>query len=328
MNNLFYFLKLPFLKKLNAINKKTGINLFPIYIKKNMYSKILFFFHSLGKLYDLYIYNHNRIFKTHFDYEKLKIICSQPRSGTNFIYNVLSSYLEQLYNVGNGVPKAMGLEAEEMQIQYNVKLRNFNLIFEEDLFHKPRPEKLKKIDYNYFYHCHHPLQIARLVNFNLARPVILIRNPLEVISGYVLIFINHRIRNKKITVHNIDEFKELFLNKIDSITKVYEYWYKFIKKRNENNDKSYLLIKYEELIKNTEENLLKILKFYNIKINYDFLKNSININSKKNYPKLFIDQSFYIQTIDRQLEIKDLIKKKYYEHIKQKSHRFKFFYDI
>ena len=57
----------------------------------------------------------------------------------------------------------------------------------------------------------------------------------------------------------LNEFKELFLNKIDSLTKVYEYWYKFIKKRNESDDKSYLLIKYEELVKNTEENILRIL---------------------------------------------------------------------
>ena len=328
MKNLFYFLKLPFLKKLSAINKKTGINFLPIYIKKNIYSKILFFFHFLGKLYDLYIYNYNRIFKTHFDYEKLKIICSLPRSGTNFTNNMLASYLEQLYNKGNGVPKIMGSETQEQWMSYNIKPMNFNINFDDYLYDYSYWEKLPKIDYNYVYWCHHPLQMARLVNFNLARPVILIRNPLEVISGYLLIFINHRMKSKKITIHNIDEFKELFLNKIDSLTKVYEYWYKFIKKRNESDDKSYLLIKYEELVKNTEENLLKILKFYNIKINYDFLKNSININSKKNYPKLFIDQSYYMQTMDSQFEIKDLIKKKYYEQIKQKSHRFKFFYDI
>ena len=108
-----------------------------------------------------------------------------------------------------------------------------------------------------------------------------------------------------------------------------EYWYKFIKKRKEKDDKSYLIIKNEELNIKTEELFLKILKFYNIKINYDFLKNSININSRKNHPGLFKNkQSIFFQTIDSQLELKNLIKKKYYEHIKQKSYRYKFFYDI
>ena len=264
-------------------NKKTGINFHPIYIKKNTYSKILFFFHSLGKLYDLYIYNHNQIFKTHFDYEKLKIICSLPRSGTNFTNNILASYLEQLYNTGNGVPKVIGLDANEQELFFNIKITNFHINFDRDLFKRSRIEKENNLNYNYFYFCHHPFQMARLINFNLAKPLILIRNPYEVIPSYILLFVNHRMRHAKITAHNIDEFNELILNRIDSITKFYEYWYKFVKKRNESNDKSYLLIKYEELVKNTEENLLKILKFFNIEINYDFLKNSININSKENY---------------------------------------------
>ena len=310
MKNLLYFLKLPLLKKLNFINKKTGINFHPIYIKKNWYSKILFFSFSLGKLYDLYIYNYNQIFKTHFDYGKLKIICSIPRSGTQFTDNILSSYLEQLYNLGNGVPKAIGLDVNEQQLFYNIKSNNLRVNW--DKIFPVREERYgteKHSDYNYIHALHHPLKMTRLINFSLARPVILLRNPFDAIPSFLLFFINSRIKNKKITIHNIDEFKELFLNKIDSLTQIYEYWYKFIKKRKINDDKSYLLIKYEELVKNSEDNILKILKFFNIKINHDFLRNSININKKENYLKLFNKQSYIIQTIDSQLELKNLIKK-------------------
>jgi len=47
----------------------------------------------------------------------------------------------------------------------------------------------------------------------------------------------------------------------------------------------FLIIKYKELAKNTEDELYKILKFSNIEINRDYLIKSIERNKKENVNK-------------------------------------------
>ena len=61
--------------------------------------------------------------KTKFKYNKLRLIISCPRSGSHILEGAINSYLEKLYNLGDGKLKDFG-----GSIYYNIPQQfNFNV---------------------------------------------------------------------------------------------------------------------------------------------------------------------------------------------------------
>ena len=56
------------------------------------------------------------------------------------------------------------------------------------------------------------------------------------------------------------------------------------------NKKDFLLIKFEELIKNTEEIVISIFEFFKIEYNKKLLNKSIDLNKIENHKKYMNDQ--------------------------------------
>lgn len=180
MEKLKKFIRLPILDKLRVLKRKTKINFYPDYFRNSIYSKFIFILFFIGASYKLYKLNSNYVFNSSIDYKKFKIIYGVPRSGNNFLRHLLSSYLEQLYGLGNGNPKFSATGYTFYTNQTSIPCIKS--------FQSPSLRRGKlEINYNYFYHTHHPIRWAgaegNRINMKLVRPIILIRNPVDSISS-------------------------------------------------------------------------------------------------------------------------------------------------
>lgn len=210
-------------------------------------------------------------YKFNIEENNLKIIFTLPRSGTHLIEGILSSYLEQIYNKGDGAPKFFDDKLLSYNIPENLKLLSRNILTENLLFNEDI--------YSYFIYSHYPIQKIDLIRINKLNPVILIRDPLKSTTSAVLLYLNHRCKNKNINDKKLDKIIEIkFLQTI----KYLNFWHTII---NESKNSKFLLIKFEDLVNNIKENIIKILKFYNIKIDIEKLECAINFNNKESIQK-------------------------------------------
>lgn len=246
--------------------------------------------------------------KTKFKYNKLRLIISCPRSGTHILEGAINSYLEKLYNLGDGKLKDF-----RGSIYYNIPQQfNFNV---KQLLEKKYQNQLKNFDYRFFIFTHHPIQKSHmLINENI-RPIILIRNPVEVIASLTILYLKHR-KNFEI---NETSLNLLIKNKTQQVVNFYYFWSKELSNKN---NKEYIILKFEDLIKNPYQSINKILKFYKVKVNKKVLRESVNINSKKNilkfYKKRNMNKNIYLQfTETSKIKFKKKIEKIALKHLKK-----------
>ena len=307
---------------LKPILKKINHNIY----KKNLSSKIIFFVSALISSLRLIRHNYRLIFKTQIDYKKIKFLFSLPRSGQHFFKNIIYSYLEQVYGFGNGVPKITSntiLPKEKSIVHgFESNLKDnfiYKLKFSNFEFTKvKRPIEMNQINYEIIYHSHHPIQYDNLIDFNKIKGVILYRDPIEATSSMVLLYIVHRMRSRKITIDNISDFKKEILNRSDLTINFFNYWSNLKKKNPEN----FIVINYDDLLKNTFSVFVTVLKFFKIELNKDILQNSIEINSKDNLNKLKFENPRII-TDKHQLEIKNKIQEIIKEYFIEKKFDYK-----
>jgi hypothetical protein len=273
-----------------------------------MNKKIFNYWYSLLKHFFKLVKSTYQINNIIFDEKNIKLICTLPRSGTHILNGVLDSYLEQLHNRGNGVPKLI----EPNSFIYNIPE---HFTFNHQDFNKTNNfinRDFKNLTTKFFNYVHYPIQKIPLIDFNNTRPIILVRNPIKSISSSVLLYLNHRFGSKKDNWDD-DLIKMAIKLKLDETIIFFNYWEKFIQRR-KNNLKSYVLIKYEDLSKDLEKYMIEILSFYQIKINKDFLLKAIEVNDKNNLKKIlkkYDEQSSFLQFSDlKQLELKNKIEKK------------------
>ena len=301
--------------------KKINKNLY----KKNFITKIIFFISITKELFKLINYNYHLIFKKNINYNKLKVLYSLPRSGTHFSANVLDSYIEQLYNFGNGQGKIIGntFLPEEKKILYGVeKSSNENLVsriqFSKFNFIKiKRPNILNEINYDLIYTSHHPIQYDNLIDFNEVKAVVLLRDPLKAASSMTLLYFNHRLRNVEININNLNGFKHIIFNRCELVIKFINYWNNLRKNR-----KNILFIEFENLINNPHQSFLKMLNFYKIKINENYLSKSIEFNSEENLQRNGYSD-FKVITPNDQYELRNRIESIVEEYFKKKSFDYK-----
>jgi len=287
---------------------------------------MIFFVSAIISSLKLIRHNYKLIFKTQIDYKKIKILFSLPRSGQHFFKNIIYSYLEQVHGFGNGIPKITSntFLPKEKNIVHGFESNlkdNFisKLTFSNFEFTKiKRPIEMNQINYDIIYHSHHPIQYNNLIDFNKIKGVILYRDPLEATSSMVLLYIFHRMRNRKISIDNISDFKKEILNRSDLTIKFVNYWSNLKKKNPEN----FIVINYDDLLKNTFSVFVTVLNFFKIELNKDILQNSIEINSKDNLNKLKFENPRII-TDKHQLEIKNKIQEIVKEYFINKKFDYK-----
>ena len=227
-------------------------------IENNILKLMIRFFSKY--IFSLYKFNRNSfkkfrsIYFSKIDNENIKIIFTLPRSGTHILYGVLSSYLEQIYNKGNGIPKFF----DEALLSYNIP--NYPTLISNDIL--SGKTNLTKDIYKYFIFSHHPIQTIDLINIEKLKPIILIRDPLKATLSAIILYLHHRIKTNDVSQENLNKYIQL---KANETIKYLLFW----SKQTENykkNDQKYLLLNYEKLVLVIPANINRILEFYNFPI--------------------------------------------------------------
>ena len=186
----------------------------------------------------------------------------------------LTSYIELLYKVGNGIPKYDSINNKWMfSIEPVVNGELYHLVNLERLIINSNPFKSEEEFYRkkiiFSRTPISPLEICKLDN---SKVVIIFRNPYEQIISY---YTNH------IKSHSLDRLDEtLFKKSLSNYCNYLNFWSEFIK--NKKVDEDYIIVKHEELTKNSEKILIKILKFYEYEIDEKLVTEAVSINTKEN----------------------------------------------
>ena len=269
--------------------KKLGI--YPKYINrtglKSIYPKFIF---SL-------IYNENsrKLKKKNFDLifnnqnksGHLNYLVSTPSSGSMFTRSMFKSYLEIYFKIGNGVPKYDSINNEWMfsispfvgPDLHNAITNTYPLRIPEALYidsskfiSKEEFNKLKIAFGRY------PLGDQNLINKEKIRPIIIIRNPMEqIVSSYMNYDKRDNVFKSQIDYKLLDE-------KIFMYEKYINYWLNYAKENNNNN--SFLIINYKNLISESDTVFKKMLIFFNYDLDENIIKRCTQIHSKENTRKL------------------------------------------
>ena len=227
--------------------------------------------------------------------ENLKLICITPRSGNNLLRTIFSSYYEINFNRGNGVPK---YDSFNDKWRFNIELDNFvelySSTFIDNSFFNPHG----------FAFTQFPINKINLVDLATAKPIIILRNPIDTIVSWYFHEINAIKKNKDEKI-NFD----LLEKKIKSINYAFSFWENYI--IDKKNKKDYLLIKYEDLLESTEKSIISIFNFLNIDIDLEIMKKSISLNSKESH-KIYIgknlNSSIRISKVENESLVGDILK--------------------
>ncbi len=241
-------------------------------IENNILKLMIRFFSKY--IFSLYKFNRNSfkkfrsIYFSKIDNENIKIIFTLPRSGTHILYGVLSSYLEQIYNKGNGIPKFF----DEALLSYNIP--NYPTLISNDIL--SGKTDLSKDIYKYFIFSHHPIQTIDLINFEKLKPIILIRDPLKATLSAIILYLHHRVKTNDVSQKNLNKYIQL---KANETMKYLLFWSKQTKNY-EKNDQKYLLLYYEKLVLDIPANINRILEFYNFPIKKKELEIALENNKE------------------------------------------------
>lgn len=260
---------------------------------KSIYTRIIFYFIFKGKTSELYKKNYNLIFKD-INQETIKnLLIAMPRSGSNFLRNLITSYISLDKKIGNGVPKYDGVTDSWKELA--------STIFPGDLYNSitidPENFKIEKIieknelQKKRIFFSRHPIQASDLINVMGSKVLLLTRNPKEQIKSWIL--------TKSFTYNYTDKMFESELKiQIDKNLMFHRYW-----EKNFSNCKyKGLIVDYDDLAKKTFEEFKKILEFYNYEIDEKIILKSVEINSKENYLKYMGQKEKSIRFLNNEIK--------------------------
>ncbi len=295
--------------KLIKLTKYTKVNFYPDFFSrkglKGLYSRLIIHLlirEDVKKIKknisnDFFNYNANQV----------NFLISSPSSGSNFLRNMLQSYFELFYKLGNGVPKHDNINARFFFAgsQLNSadlwnQVHIYKHLIDKSKFLDEKTYNQKKIVFSRY-----PLERIDLYKLNQMKPVVLFRDPFEEISS---VYIKYDRRPEDIRLKEID------LNLLSARMKVYKkyikFWAKYAKEKE--NKKDFLIINYDDLVQSSDSILKKILVFYNYDIVEEYIKKSAFIHSKENTIKNLYGPKIYSKSrfINTEIKIKqkELIK--------------------
>lgn len=279
------FLKLDIRWKLVILTKFTKINFYPPRFHlngwKSIYSKIIFFL----------IFNQEKKFRkityrSIFFSEEKKIsdvIIALPRSGSNLLRNLITSYISLKYKISDGIPKynpKLDIWQNQPSTIFNADMYNavntnyINLKLKE--FIEKRELIKKKI-----YFSRHPIQKADLIDIHKSNSLLLLRNPKDLIYSWI---------STKSFLYQYSEKQYLSELRLQINKNLYflEYWKNYFTL---NKKVRFCIIDFNDLTQNTKISFKKILNFFKYEINEEVLNNCVEINSKENYKKYMANQN-------------------------------------
>ena len=119
------------------------------------------------------------------------IICIIPRSGNNLIRCIFSSYYELAFNIGDGIPKYNCLTDKwSFNFDINNSLELYNATFEDKKIFNPYDLAFTQF----------PIHKVNLTDIKNTKPVIVIRDPKNIISSWYL----HDKKNSQMNQNNFD----------------------------------------------------------------------------------------------------------------------------
>lgn len=289
-NFLFKYRTTDIRLKLRYLKKISGINFYQNYFAKSgissLYTRVIFLFIIFEKFFVDFKIKYKILFKTDYNFKKIKFINTFPRSGTNLLRNILSSYYELKLNNGDGVPKYdkskdkffFNIFHEKNLIPMNI----FKLVYQNSDLNEFRNYWIKKDNYDYdnFYMSHYPISKDDLIPYRSKRKqAFLIRNPIEACISYI----KHTLNFETYLKNNKEKYDRRKLDKL--LKKSIQDYKLFFKYLISMKTKSHV-IKFENLLMNPQKSLINLFNFYNYKYDKKILKKSIIINKKKNFRKL------------------------------------------
>ena len=270
--------------KLKKISKLLGVNIYP---KKfnfkflgNFHSYLIFnliFFTKISK--QKKIYNFIKL-NSEYKSSNLNFLISPQSSGSNFMRQCINSYFEITNKLGNGIPFYDKLNNEWINsgpaIVYNdmwriVDLRR-NINFEKLNDDLKKEFLSKRVIFS-----RHPTMHCDLFNIHdkNINPLLLIREPKSwIISRYIYLIKNNDYY-KKFFDKNLNINTKIIIDELTRLNFFYKYWIKNLIHKNK-----FLIMNYDDLIKNTDENICKALEFFSYKnINLEIVKKVNQYNS-------------------------------------------------
>jgi hypothetical protein len=286
------FCKLEIRDKTRAIQKLINFEIYPQYIRNNFFDKLkynFFFFFTLREKIKILKKYYKEEFKLKKN-QRLNLITTFPRSGTNYINSVISSYYDINLKIGNGDVFYNGLLDSYVNSSHflDKKLDLHNgIIFD-------MPYEFYKFRYKDMYKKeilgagHFPLGDINTIFVQNSKFVVLIRKKIEksISSWYVMQKKNEIKINQKLIDYSF----------LDSIIKNYSFFNNFW--RENKLELKYKFVYYEDFIENPFLEFSKIFSFFQLSLNVDDLKKAINCNDKNN-----INQKIVKKTSDRQTDI-------------------------
>lgn len=275
--------------KIQSLERFFGVKFYSSSNSNNIILKFIYILFFISKSFSIFKKNYVKIFNK--NKKGNNFICILPRCGNNLIRCIFSSYYELYYNLGNGIPK------------YNVKEDkwkfNFELNSSLELFSATLEEKEIFMPDNIFF-SQYPISKINLLDITNSKTIIVVRNPQDLLVSWYL----HDAKNDNEKNFN----NELFEKRIRNLNFAFSYWEKFME--NKKNNKDFLLIKFEDLVTDTEMAITSMFKFLNIIFDQELLIKSIELNQKKNHIKYMdnkIDNTIRFSSSTNK-ELIDLIK--------------------
>lgn len=269
-------LKLKYFYNLDLRRKLQKIKLYPNNFLSTgfvgIYNKFIFFilFNYRYKRYRKKIFN--KIFNDKIKDNK-NCLVSLPRSGSMFVRCSLSSYIELFNNIGDGIPKYDSINDKWIFAYRPILESNLWGLLDPEKFNSSLFVSGNQLDKNITF-TRYPASEVDIFDIKDCRPIVLFRSPFDQI---VSLYNKHQYKFSE-PKNNIN--LELLKNSISTYQDYTNFWLKFRQGKKSKHD--YLFINYENLINNSTQVFSEILSFFNYPIDMEFVKKSVEINSKDN----------------------------------------------
>jgi len=187
------------------------------------------------------------------------------KSGTNYLRLILSNYL---YNIEANTTNYTEVNYDMMRNQLFPNVRSYILYGQRSYI---QPRGAQNINYADFMFEHRSLlNYIPLNYFKAEKQVLTYRNPLDNLISHYFYFFKNREGKEKIYEHPremIDDFIPKFAKR-----------YKWIKKTGRKNDNT-ILVAYENLKLNTDETIVRVIKFLDLPLDENLISFSIQASS-------------------------------------------------
>ncbi len=272
------FLSLDIRWKIKFIGRFLKLKLYPerFYLTgwKSIYSKIIFYLIFKEKSNSLYKKNYNLLFKKTYKKTEVNSLVALPRSGSNFLRNLITTYISLEKKISNGVPKYDGITDTWKMLPSTIFPADmYNAVsLDEENFKIQAILEQNEIDRKKIFFSRHPINKADLTNIMNSKIILLLRTPKDQVKSWILTkAFNYNYSDKEFENELIIQIKKkiLFL----------KFW----------NDHFFnlkipgLIIDFNKLSENTGILFREILKFYNYEFDEKNFLKAIEINKKENY---------------------------------------------